>query len=93
MIEVTYDKNLGLFHLYEKGKYLTIIGSKVCRKDLHYGFSKWRQNYRSQYEIQSKLQNIIFKLVPNKAKRLAFQRWKNQAKIESRLILANVLLN
>jgi hypothetical protein len=42
MVETTYDKNMAIFHIYEKGKYLSVISNKVSRKDLHYGFSKWR---------------------------------------------------
>lgn len=45
MVEITYDKNLAVFHLYEKGKYLMLLRNKISRKDLHYGFSKWRENY------------------------------------------------
>jgi hypothetical protein len=45
MIEKTYDKNMAIFHVYEKGKYLSIIANKASRKDLHYGFNKWRSNY------------------------------------------------
>ena len=45
MIEKTYDKNMAIFHVYEKVKYLSIIANKASRKDLHYGFNKWRENY------------------------------------------------
>ena len=93
MIETTYDKNLAIFHLYEKGKYLTIITNKVSRKDLHYGFNKWRENYHSKTEIQSRLIKLFTKILPNNHKRNAFQIWKNQSAMESRLILANRLLN
>jgi hypothetical protein len=42
MVEVTYDRNLALFHLYEKGKYMKLIFNQNARKDMHYGFNKWR---------------------------------------------------
>lgn len=93
MAAITYDRNLALFHVYEKGKYLTLIKNKIARKDLHYGFNKWRENYQSQTECRNVLSKVILKTVPMSQKRTAFRKWKNQAATENRLLLANKLLN
>lgn len=37
-----YDRNMAMFQLYEKGKYISILTNKIYRKDIHYGFSQWR---------------------------------------------------
>ena len=42
MTETVNAKNMALFHIYEKAKYMTVLANKISRKDLHYGFSKWR---------------------------------------------------
>ena len=45
MIEKMNSDNLSLFHLYEKMRFLMVTANKVSRKDMHYGFTKWRNNY------------------------------------------------
>jgi len=46
MIEKVNSDNLSLFHLYEKMRFLMATANKVSRKDAHYGFTKWRNNYK-----------------------------------------------
>ena len=83
---------MSLFHIYEKSKFLSVLANKVSRKDLHYGFSKWRQNYDYKTKTYNKLGKLLFKTVPQYEKRAAFGKWKQNANFESRIILANNLL-
>ena len=46
MIEKINSDNLSLFHLYEKMRFLMVTANKISRKDAHYGFTKWRNNYK-----------------------------------------------
>ena len=64
----------------------------MSRKDLHYGFCKWRENYDYKTKTYNKLGKVIFKTVPVYEKRTAFKTWKNNTSFESRIILANNLL-
>lgn len=81
MTAITYERNLALFHVYEKGKYLTLIKNKIARKDMHYGFNKWRESYQRMTECRSVISKIVLKTVPFSQKRTAFRKWKNQAAI------------
>lgn len=93
MMETINERNLTMFHDYEKGKYVLVLGNKVSRKDLHYGFNRWRENYQYKTHAYNKLGKLFFKVVPGYEKRTAFGRWKANANFEARLELANTLLD
>lgn len=79
MMEAVNSKNMALFHIYEKSKYIAVLANKVSRKDLHYGFNRWRQNYQHKTQTYNKLAKMLFKTVPSYEKRAAFGKWKDNA--------------
>ena len=69
MTETVNEKNMTIFHFYEKAKFLSVLANKVARKDLHYGFSKWRNNYQHKTQTYNKLGKLFYKTIPAYEKR------------------------
>ena len=73
-----------MFHLYEKMRFLMVTANKVSRKDAHYGFTKWRNNYAHKTSCFNKLSRMLNKTIPVYEKRTTFKVWKENAYIKTR---------
>ena len=79
MAEKSNEQNLYLFHTFEKAKFVSTLANKVGRKDVEYGFAKWREAYHYRTNISNKLDKIFNKVMPFCRKRIGFKRWRNNS--------------
>ena len=74
-------------------RFLMVTANKVARKDSHYGFTKWRNNYKHKTIAYNNLLRMFTKTIPTYEKRTSFKVWKSNAYVKTRLERANFLLN
>ena len=65
-----------MLNVFEKLKYVVGVANKGYRKDMHYGFSIWRESCREMRLVGNRLECAFGRVVPGQLKRVYFGRWR-----------------
>ena len=93
MEEQVIEKNTKLLQLFEKIKYMVAVSHKYQRKDMHYGFSVWREECRGVKKVSNTLELAFSKALPKHLKRVYFGKWQKNWEVLKRVEISGMLLS